>query len=205
MPPRIYPPRPVKIDPLAIPALTEGLRDYAVEAWVGPDASLFCHLFLRDHGGRLWDVWAHPHDLEPLFEIFALNVEGRASLEARFPPGTFSDPEGLFTPWPFQSWRVEALHRQEGVFKLDDDLPTFGDGPIGQGAAEPGSIPDGAEALCEVGVGLLFTGDNGKRLLIGVDWQPLALLMTSDDARIDAYLAPCVREDLTDYLRKSAS
>lgn len=188
MPTRIYPSRPLRIDLLAIPVLAAGLRGYAADAWGGPNPSLLRKIYLSDHNGWLWEVWAHPHDLEFKFEVFALNVEGRTSLGARFPDAIFTDPVGPFTPWPFQSWRVEALYRQEGVFSLDHDVPAFGDGPMGQGALEPGAVPEGAEAICEVGVGLLFTGDDGERLLIGVDWMPLALLVISDDASINAYL-----------------
>jgi hypothetical protein len=66
-------------------------------------------------------------------------------------------------------------------------------------------VPSEAAASVEVAVGLLFVGPNGKRLLMGVDWMPLNMIVTDVVAEIDEYLAPCEAIDLNAYLERRAA
>lgn len=55
-------------------------------------------------------------------------------------------------------------------------------------------VPPEASATCEVAAGILFfTGRNGNRLLMGVDWLPQNMVVTAAPAKIDEYLPPYER------------
>lgn len=100
-------------------------------------------------------------------------------------------PPSGFSPWPFRSWRIELL-RQATYTEPHAGGATFGADPIEQGYARPGEEPANALESCVVSVGLLFTEEDGGRLLIGA--------LPEGDTRstrrpevIDAYLETCRR------------
>ena len=110
-----------------------------------------------------------------------------------------------FEPWPFASWRTEVLRRAEYIDWGVEAGPILGDHPNFQSAARPGQVPAEASAWCEVAAGLLFTGDDGRRLLIAVDWSPMNLVVTEDAAPIETFLATCERVEMDDYLQARTS
>ena len=161
-----------------------------------------------------------------MFEVFTLGLSSLGELRDRWahwqPPELSADaPESLrrlastrppppvppvdFEPWPFASWRTEVLRRAEYIDWGVEAGSTFGDNPNFQSAARPGQVPAEASAICEVAAGILFTGDVGRRLLIAVDWQPLNLVVTEDEASIEAFLATCERVEMNDYLQARTS
>jgi hypothetical protein len=93
---------------------------------------------------------------------------------------------------------MKVLRRREFIFE-DVDIPSLGSSPNMQSAALLGDIPAGANAVCEVAAGLLFTGADGTRLLIAVDWFPFNTLVSDDPAVISAYCASCEEVDIRDY------
>ena len=113
------------------------------------------------------------------------------------PPKAPSD----FKPWPYASWQTDVLRRAEFIVEDTEVGPTFGNNPNVQSASRPGAVPAKAAAFCEVAAGLLFTGRDGRRLLMAVDWSPMMLLLSENTAVIDDYLASCETVDLDVYLR----
>ena len=60
-----------------------------------------------------------------------------------------------------------------------------------QTANDPRALPVGASAFCEVAAGVLFTGDNGHRLLLAVDWMPMNMLVVENAADIGTFNSEC--------------
>lgn len=116
-------------------------------------------------------------------------------------PAAPSPPVDL-QPWPFQRWRTEVLRRAEFIVEHATADATFGNNPNEQSAVRPMKVPAAAFASCEVAVGVLFTGDDGKRLLMGVDWMPENMIVTRDAAKIDEYLQACDKVELAAYVER---
>lgn len=199
----------------ALLALERGIDGYATVG-VGRSISL---VWVRA-ADQIWAIGVDERDLQFKFDVFPLAIETFEAVRARVaawkPPTLPADiSEGLrhlmsmrpepvksptdFRPWPLSAWRVEVLRRAEYIIDNVDPGPTLGDDPSAQGAARPGRVPATASASCEVAVALLFTGDGGKRLLIGADWMPLNMIVTEEAGEIDQYLAPCDRVSAGDY------
>jgi hypothetical protein len=99
-------------------------------------------------------------------------------------------------------WRTQVLRRAEFIVEDAAVEGTFGNNPNAQSASRPDSVPVEASASCEVAAGVLFTGSDGRRLLIGVDWLPMNLVISDVATEIDAYLEPCDAVDLSVYLER---
>ena len=183
-------------------------------------------VWLRGRDGQVRFISVDSRDALPRFEVFTLGVDTLDELKARWrhweaPPLLDGVPEHLrtlmttkpatptppttFEAWPFTSWRTQVLRRAEFIVENVSNVPTFGENPSLQSAARPASVPSEAAASVEVAVGLLFVGPNGKRLLMGVDWMPLNMIVTDVVAEIDEYLAPCEAIDLNAYLERRAA
>ena len=202
----------------ALANLAGDVPGYAVELF-GTGASA---VWFRSGDGQLTSVRVDGRDALPMFEVFTLHVATLSELEDRWKdwkaPSLPEDvPETLrafmttkpprpappanLDAWPFPTWQTEVLRRAEFII---DNVPvagTFGENPNMQSAARPAAVPAEASACCEVTVGLLFTGSDGGRLLIGVDWMPFNLVVTDQIDLIEEYLTQCVAIDLDTYLR----
>jgi hypothetical protein len=145
-------------------------------------------VWFTDQTGSTGAIWAESRDVIDWFEVFPLVV--RRDL---------APPESLdWKSWPFNSWRVDVLRRMDWLMKSavqPDDPPL---GHFGSGEAPPNAHRQ------LVDVGLLFTGDRGDRLLVASDDFPLAMVVTSVDHEIDAYLSNCATILLPDYVREPA-
>lgn len=201
----------------SLASLASEVAEYSVQR-VGKSVPA---VWLRGRGGQAWLVAVDSRDVLPRFEVFTLSVDTLDELQARWkqwkaPPLPDNMPENLrvlmttkpamptpppdFEAWPFTSWRTQVLRRAEFIVENVSDVQTFGENPNLQSAARPMKVPPEASASCEVAVGLLFTSPDGKRLLMGVDWMPLNMVVTEVAAEIDEYLVPCDAIDLSTYL-----
>ncbi|MEP6967934.1 MAG: hypothetical protein ABI906_07620 [Pseudomonadota bacterium] len=211
-----FPPFELRADPATLDGLRAGLTGFAFGGRTG-------QTWLRGDGGQIWAVTVNQRDLQFKFEVFALAIDTTQALRARIaawkPPSLSDDvpeivrrlmsvrpvaptPTTEFEPWPFGVWRTDVLRRVEFIIEDVDVGPTFGSAPNSQDAARPGEIPQVASAACEVAAGLLFTGDNGQRLLVGVDWMPFNLVFTHDAAEIDQYIASCEAIEIAEYSQR---
>ncbi len=215
-----FPPFELQCDRGALSALEAGLTGFTAERF-GWSTS---NVWLLGDSGKIWIICVDQRDLQFKFEVFTLALETLDAVEARIaawePPPLASDmpddwrrllserpasptPPAEFQPWPFASWTVEALRRVEYIIEDVPPVPTLvGNNPNTQGAAQPGKAPPDASASCEVAAGLLFTGSDGRRLLIAVDWMPMSLVATQDEGEINDYVATCETVRLAEYARR---
>jgi hypothetical protein len=206
----------------SLASLADDVAEYSVQR-MGKSVSA---VWLRGRDGQVWFVTVDSRDALPRFEVFTLGIDTLDELQTRWrewkaPQLPDDMPEGLralmmtrpamptppptFDAWPFTSWRTQVLRRAEFIIEDVSDVPTFGENPNMQSATRPMAVPSEASASCVVAVGFLFTGANGKRLLMGVDWMPLNMVVTDVAAEIDEYLAPCEAVDLDVYLDRRAA
>lgn len=217
-----FPPFELQASADALRHLTAGIARWRVER-MGNSVS---NVWIRGADGSVWLIGVDQRGLRHMFEVFALGMLSMAELRERWenwvplvlPDGVPAGLRELMTtrppvptppadldPWPFESWRTEVLRRAEFIVEGADAGPTFGDSPNIQSAARPGVVPSEAAAFCEVAAGVLFTGDQGRRALMAVDWMPMDMLVTEDAARIEAYLADCETMSMESYLRQSTA
>lgn len=204
--------------PASLASLAADLVGYSVVRAPNPVA-----VWLRSGDGTARLVGVDQRDALPMFEVFTLNVATPGELTERMrdlqpPPQTDEMPEPLrtlmstrptapippdeFDPWPFSEWRTQVLRRAEFIVEDADAEGTVGNNPNAQSASRPSSVPAEASASCEVAAGVLFTDPHGRRLLIGVDWLPMNLVISDRAIEIDAYLEACDAVDLTVYLEQ---
>lgn len=124
------------------------------------------------------------HDVVPLFEVFTL----RLGFTARGQAGSGVRKWQL---WPFDSWKTEILIREEFIVAADAGADTVGIARNVQDAVVPGNVPNDAIDSRVVEVGLLFTGNSGKRLIIAADWMPFNIAISQDEAWIEEFLQSC--------------
>jgi hypothetical protein len=157
-----------------------------------------------------------------MFEVFSLGIITMVELEAQWrnwqpvpapedaPPlirhmlstkPAMPNPPEHFDRWPFQSWRTEVVRRADFIIE-DLSITELRDKSNVQTATRPMEVPPAASAVCEVAAGILFTGSNGDRLLFGVDWMPMNMVISRDDSEIEEYLAQCERVNMTSYLSR---
>lgn len=201
-------------------SLRGGLAGFA-SVGAGPRTDM---LWLKGSAGQIWAIGVDSRDLEFKFEVFTLAMEMQAALAHRAEtappvqlpadapewmrqwaaqPRVAPMPPETFEPWPLRSWRVDVLRRAEWVIgDLQPPPPTIGDNPVAQNASKPGEVPPEAWATCDVAVGLLFTGADHQRFLIGVDWMPLNMVVTQNTAMIDQYVATCEVVELNAYVQR---
>jgi hypothetical protein len=111
-------------------------------------------------------------------------------------------PAGPLEDWPFRSWRFDILRRKEFIIDpvhLPDDP---GDRQryfenLGQGQA-----PQHSEHSCTATIGLLFTSDDGRRLLIVSDGMPGFMRVTDEEDVTQAYLRTCEVVPAPEYARR---
>ena len=217
--PGSFDPFELRASPADLDALRSGLSSYAVVSqhrWT-------YYVWLTDSHEKLWVISVAQRDLQFKFEVFTLALEEQADFERRMRAvvakrladkspmlreaelqrSILSPPPSDFRPWPFKSWSVHVLRRAEfEIADLDPHSATIGNNPIAQEAVKPGHVPPDALASCEVAAGLLFTGSDRERLLIGVDWAPENLVVTQDPAVIKNHLTSCELVSLGDYIRR---
>lgn len=196
------------------------ISGYKVEGGGGRTAAVW----LKGDDGQIRLLSVDQRDALPMFEVFTLAVATMGELEARWrewkPPTAV--PEGVpewmralmltrptmptpptdFIAWPFAHWRTQVLRRAEFIVEDVAVGKTVGDNPNMQSAAPPMSVPKEASASCEVAAGVLFSDASGKRLLMGVDWMPLNMVVLDEAAKIDDYLKPCEAVELAAYLER---
>lgn len=180
-------------------------------------------VWLKSNDGRVRFMGVYQRELLPMFEVFTLSIATMEELEVQCrnwtPPKLPEDMPELFRtlastrpaapvapfdfdPWPFKQWHTQVLRRAEFII---EDVPVggiVGNNPNMQSAVRPMSVPPEASACCEVAVGVLFTGENGKRLLMGVDWMPENMVVTEATAKIEEYLKSCETLELAAYLER---
>lgn len=203
----------------ALAAIADGLSGYAVER-IGNSALA---VWLLSEGGQVWLIGVDQRDLEYKFEVFTLAIETIEEVQARWAnwrpvPLPAAVPENLrqlltsrppmpappseFFAWPFGSWRTDVLRRAEIIVEGVGVGPIFGSNPVAQDAVRPGAVPPEAGASCEVAAGLLFSGHEGGRLLMAVDWMPMNMVVEESAVEIDAFLASCEQVSLAEYLER---
>lgn len=202
----------------ALAALGNGITGFKTET-IG---SRVQSLWLRDVERRVWMIAVDQRDVRPMFEVFTLGMQSLKALRKRWsewtPPAIPVDMPAAFQqmmatrpaepvapddfqPWPFTPrQRIDVLRRSEFIVEDVDVIGAFGDHPNAQSAARPRSVPKEASASCEVAAGILFSGDQDQRLLVAVDWMPMNMIFTRENARIDEYTASCERVSLAAYL-----
>ena len=206
----------------SLSSLANDVTGYAVER-IGkaPHA-----VWLRSRDGQAKLIGVDQRDALPMFEVFTLHIATLNELQDRqrdwkAPPVPTEVPARLrvlmttnlpmpvapttFEAWPFKSWRTQVLRRAEFIIKNAPVEGAFGEHPNMQSAARPMMVPSEASASCEVAVGLLFTGPDGRRLLMGVDWMPMNMVVTDQSKEIDEYIAPCEAVDLAAYLDRRST
>jgi hypothetical protein len=212
-----YPAIELQVSPDILAALDDGVAAFATE----PFGDGVLAVWLRTAAGLVIHIAVAPRTVQPMFEVFGLDIASFAQLHDRWRDWTAPTlpadwPEPLralattrpaepavpasFIAWP-PATRVDVLRRAEFVIADVEVGPTFGNHPALQAAERPGHVPDEASASCEVAVGLLFSGA-GHRMLIAADWTPLRLLVSQEDAAIVQYLAACEQVPLATYLRR---
>ncbi len=186
----------------ALKQLATGIAGWRVEHSENGSSSVW----LRTSDGTVWLIGIFRREVTPRFEVFTLGMLSLDELHRRWegwqPPAMPKDAlEGFrkflatrppapaaptsFDPWPLRSWRTEVVRRAEFVVEGESAGATFDDDPNVQSAARLLSVPPEASAFCEVASGVLFTGDDDRRLLIAVDWMPMNILIVEDAADID--------------------
>lgn len=215
------PPFELQGTPAVLTSLAQNVAEYSVQRL---DKSVFA-VWLRGRGGQVRFVSVDQRDALPMFEVFTLGILTLAELQTRWrqwkapslpddmpeplrtlmtTKPTMPMPPLVFEAWPFESWQTQVLRRAEYIIENVSDVPTVGENPNLQSAARPMTVPSKASASCDVAVGLLFTGPHGKRLLMGVDWMPLHMVVSDIKTEIDEYLVPCEMIDLGAYLERNA-
>ncbi|MEN2749967.1 hypothetical protein [Sphingomonas sp. T9W2] len=102
------------------------------------------------------------------------------------------EPENV-SSWPFANWRVDVLWKREWTIPLETVPDEWWKNP----ATHFGAAPFGFTHACLVARGLLFTGDDGSRLLISQGEMPLDLLVTRDEEQIQAELESTLAVEMT--------
>lgn len=178
-------------------------------------------VWLRGEDGQARLVSVDQRDALPMFEVFTLNIASPKEIEERLQgwqaPSIPEDAPALLRTimttrptapvapsvldrWPFPVLRTEVLRRTEFIIEDVQAGRTFGNNPNMQSAVRPGDVPKDASATCEVAAGLLFTGQGDRRLLMGVDWSPLHMIVTEVASEIEQYLNSCEIIELSAYL-----
>jgi hypothetical protein len=220
---RIYPPFHIDADAEALGALGQGITSLVpvFNHYQSDDGVPRAHtVWVKDNVGTNWAIGVHQRDLEFKFEVFSLTIENEAALKARIETGSSiappSDAQAFlaqaaiaprvapvapedFQPLPFKLSQVYVLRRAEFILSDVDLEATLGENPVLQTAAMPKAVPSNVEAYCIVSVGLLMTGLEGQRLLVGVDWFPFDLIMSTDSDFTDSYTAACEMIDINAY------
>ena len=205
MTPRQHPPFQITATESTVAALCGGLRAMSLGGKRGEN-------WLRDGSGNTFLARVNQRDLEARFEVFSLMLLNSAELESRIKErSSFRFPEDFpaalkhlvsrepapliapdsFEPWPFEEWRTDVLYRVEFIVEGAAARGAIGSTPNIQDAARPGEVPADAAACCEVAAGLLFTGRDGGRLLLAVDWFPFDMIVSRDPHEIDDFRAVC--------------
>lgn len=85
--------------------------------------------------------------------------------------------------WPFKKWQTFV------VWVFDYSVPVKALREDWYGKDQPfGVVPESATDACLVATGLLFSGEDGRRLLIEQGEMPLDLLVTQDEEVIASKL-----------------
>jgi hypothetical protein len=171
--------------------LTRGITHFAVikHPYVaGPTCVL-----LKQENSSFIEVVVTGATIVPRFEVFTLTVSVGRLAEL--------GDQSEWQVWPFSLWHVCVATREEFIVPIARTPAMLGSGPSNaQDAVKPGCVPRDAIASAEVDAALLFFGGCG-RLLIGVDWMPLNLIVTQDEHVITDYLRCCeLAPPLTEFL-----
>ena len=197
----VFPPLELRADEATFHGLRVGLTGFS---FGGPSGQTW----LRGNQNQVLAVNVNQRDLQFKFEVFALAIDTLEVETARLSAWNSAitpSPPTQFEPWPFDDWRTDVLRRVEFIIEGVDVENALGTGPHNlHSATRPGEAPQNASATCEVAAGLLFTGDNGQRLLIGVDWMPFDLVFTRDAVEIDQFISSCETVEIADYARRFA-
>ncbi len=217
-----FPPFELQASPSALRQLASGLSGWRVER-IGDSAA---GAWLRSSDGAVWLVAVDQRDVRSMFEVFTLRMLSMGELRARWerwespalldevpepfrhhfmtrPPAPVAPTD--FDPWPLRSWRTEIVRRAEFIIEDADAGPKIGNNPNMQAAARPRAVPPEASAFCEVAAGVLFTGADGRRLLLAVDWMPMNMLVLQDATEIDTFISECELIGMEAYLQRAIS
>lgn len=108
-------------------------------------------------------------------------------------------PTGDLAQWPFQSWRLEVLKRMEFIVGFEQ-LPEIADAAQKYLRTVPAGVaPEGSEQTCLTAIGLLFTSEGGKRLLIVADGMPGSMKVTDEEDAVQDYLRQCIVVPAEEY------
>ncbi len=203
-----FPPVELQASPSALQQLMTGINGWHVER-MGSSAS---NIWLRTSDGAVWLIEVDQRCVRPRFEVFTLKMLSMCELHERWerwsPPALTSDvPDGFrkllttrppapaapikFDPWPFRSWRTEVVRKVEFMVDGGNAGPMTGDNRETESAGRRRAVPPEATAFCEVAAGVLFTGDDDRKLLLAVNWMPMDMLVVEDAAEINALNSKC--------------
>ena len=218
-----FPSFELQASPSALQQLMTGVCGWRVER-MGSSAS---RVWLKTLDGAVWLMEVDRRCVRPMFEVFTLKMLSMRELHERWerwsPPALPKDiPDGFrqllktrppapaaptrFDPWPFRSWRTEVVRRVEFMVERGEPGPTFGDKPKLETALRRRAVPPEASAFCEAAAGVLFTGDDERKLLLAVNWMPMDMLVVEGAAEINAFNSECelVRMEAYSAQRRTA-
>lgn len=210
----------LRVSPEVLLALSQKITGFRVEELPGGRGDVSAVWFQAD---QLYVVSVDILELAFKFEVFTLVVQTPAQVlavmqanapqmkqrlaewrEAGIPissigPPAEPAPAGELAEWPFRSWRLDVLKRKEFIVGLEH-LPKTADGvqEYFQSLA-PGLAPDGSEHTCLTAIGLLFTGDDGGRLLIVADGMPGWMRVSDEEEVVQSYLRQCIVVPAAEY------
>jgi hypothetical protein len=211
----------LRASPEVLLALSQGVTSYKVEELRGGDGDVGAVWFQAD---QLYLVTVDIVELAFKFEVFTLLVKTPAEMlaiacanapqserawaemqEAGLPippmaPPATPAPTGELAQWPFQSWRLDVLKSME--FSVDPEyLPKTADAVQEHLLSLPAGVaPAGSEHTCLTASGLLFSSDDGRRLLVVADGMPGMMRVTDQEDVVQSYLRQCVAVPASDYV-----
>lgn len=207
------PPVLIRAAPNALESVATELTGYAVEG-----------------GGAVWLargdqppllITSVSHGIVHMFEAFTLAVRtaSEAVVDARAARPKLEEIVGLInasggdlplpppipaevTPgpgvtWPFRRWDVAVLWERQWIMSMEVITSDWTDDTDG---LLFGAVPSKTEQACCVARGLLFTGEDGRRLLIDQGEMPLDLLITEDAGVIEKQLVGTLAMPVVPYL-----
>jgi len=113
------------------------------------------------------------------------------------PPMAAEITPGPCVAWPFQRWEVAVLWERQWIMSMEGITADWNDDTQG---LPFGGVPTKTEHASFVARGLLFTGEDGRRLVINQGEMPLDLLITEDAEVIEKLLVGALAMPLGPYL-----
>ncbi|HEV2080514.1 MAG TPA: hypothetical protein VGR19_11550 [Allosphingosinicella sp.] len=133
----------------------------------------------------------------PMMEEAWADLSSAGLRLSTLPPATEPAPAGELQAWPFRSWRLDVLKRMEfsvAVENLPEDVDEY------FSRLGPGEAPPESEHHCLTAMGMLFTSEDGRRLLVVADGMPGSMQVTDDEDAAHAYQRQCIVVPAEEYV-----